>query len=108
MRCNIFHHIIGNVERFTLCLLAQNSDTSLQLGRLNIGNQTPLKARTHTFSKPGELFWRQVGGNHNLLLVIMQGVESMEELFLCMLFTRQKLDIVDQKHIDIAVNLFER
>ena len=38
----------------------------------------------------------------------MQGVESMEELLLRMLFTRQKLDIVDQKHIDIAVNLFER
>ena len=38
----------------------------------------------------------------------MQGVESMEELFLRMLFTRQKLDIIDQKHIDITVNLLER
>ena len=108
MRCNIFHHIIGNVERFTLCLLAQNSDTSLQLGRLNIGNQTPLKARTHTFGKSSELFWWQIRSNHNLLLVIMQGIESMEELFLRMFFTRQKLDIVNQKHIDIAINLLER
>jgi len=31
MRCNILHHIIGNVERFALCLLTQNSDTSFKI-----------------------------------------------------------------------------
>ncbi|MNW21637.1 hypothetical protein D3C71_2226680 [compost metagenome] len=37
----------------------------------------------------------------------MQGVERMEELFLGSFFTGKELDIVNEKHVDLAVLVAE-
>jgi hypothetical protein len=50
-----------------------------------------------------EQFRRAIGGHHDLLLRVVQGVEGMEELFLGLFLTFQELDVVDQQHVDIAV-----
>ena len=48
-----------------------------------------------------------IAGNNNLFVVIVQGVESVEEGFLCFCFTLQELDVVDEKNVDIAVTGLE-
>ena len=108
MGSNVFHDVIAHRQNLVLSLLPQNRDTSLQLRRLHIHIQARTETRTHTLSKTGQLLRRQIRGNYDLLLVVVQGVKRMEELLHRRLFTRQKLDIVNQKNINIAVNLLER
>ena len=107
MGSNVLHDVIAHRQNLVLSLLPQNRDTSLQLRRLHIHVQTRTETRTHTLSKTGQLLRRQIRGNHDLLLVVVQGVKRMEELLHRRLFTRQKLDIVNQQNVNIAVNLLE-
>src|SRR3989442_13165603 len=37
----------------------------------------------------------------------MDGIEGVEELFLCAFFAREELDVVDQEHVDAAIPLAE-
>ena len=37
----------------------------------------------------------------------MDGIEGVEELFLCALFAREELDVVDQEYVDAAIPLAE-
>ena len=108
MGSNVFHDVIAHRQNLVLSLLPQNRDTSLQLRRLHIHVQSRTETRTHTLSETGQLLRRQIRGDHDLLLVVVQGVKRMEELLHRRLFTRQKLDIVNQKNVNIAVNLLER
>ena len=108
MGSNVLHDVIAHRQNLVLSLLPQNRDTSLQLRRLHIHVQARTETRTHTLSETGQLLRRQIRGNHDLLLVVVQGVKRMEELLHRRLFTRQKLDIVNQKNVNIAVNLLER
>ena len=107
MGSNVLHDVIAHRQNLVLSLLPQNRDTSLQLRRLHIHVQARTETRTHTLSETGQLLRRQIRGNHDLLLVVVQGVKRMEELLHRRLFTRQKLDIVNQKNVNIAVNLLE-
>ena len=108
MGSNVLHDVIAHRQNLVLSLLPQNRDTSLQLRRLHIHIQARAETRTHTLSETGQLLRRQIRGNHDLLLVVVQGVKRMEELLHRRLFTRQKLDIVNQQNVNIAVNLLER
>ena len=108
MGSNVLHDVIAHRQNLVLSLLPQNRDTSLQLRRLHIHVQARTETRTHTLSETGQLLRRQIRGNHDLLLVVVQGVKRMEELLHRRLFTRQKLDIVNQQNVNIAVNLLER
>ena len=38
---------------------------------------------------------------------LVQGIECMEELLLCPLFSRQELNVVDHEHIDVSIALPE-
>ena len=44
-----------------------------------------------------------VGGEHDLLVGVVEGVEGVEELLLGLGLALQELDVVDQQHVDVAV-----
>ncbi len=69
---------------------------------MNVGDQAPLEARAQTLFNRGNLLGRTVGGNNDLLLLIVQRVEGMEELFLGALGAGDELDIVDHQHVHVA------
>ena len=54
-----------------------------------------------------ELLGRPVGGDHDLLVGVVQRVEGVEELLLGLLLALQELDVVDQQDVDVAVAALE-
>ena len=48
-----------------------------------------------------------VGGQHDLLVGVVEGVERVEELLLGLGLALQELDVVDQQHVDVAVAALE-
>ena len=54
-----------------------------------------------------ELLGRPVGGEHDLLVGVVEGVEGVEELLLRLDLALEELDVVDEQHVDVAVAALE-
>ena len=84
-------------------LALQDRLAGLQVGRLHVGDQAPLE----TAAQPGfqglQCFRGPVRGHHNLLLSVVQRVEGVKELLLRLDLRLQKLDVVDQQHVHVAI-----
>lgn len=97
---NTFQNIIRHLSPSPLCLRTQDRETGLQIGRLDIRRESPLKSGTEAFLQRNERLRRAIRRNDDLLILPMQGVERVEKFFLCRFFTGNKLNIVDQQHIN--------
>src|SRR5208337_1640948 len=73
-----------------LSLLLKDSDFRLQVRRLDIRDEPPLKAAAQTVFNFRQLLWRTIAGNHDLAHAFVQCVEGVEELFLRALFVDQE------------------
>ena len=93
-----------HVQRCSGCrLLAQDRDASLELGRLDVGDQAPLEPVTEPVLQRDQLLGGAVAGDHDLRVGVVQGVEGVEELLLGLFLVLQELDVVDEEHVDVAV-----
>ena len=54
-----------------------------------------------------KLFWRTIGRNNDLLFLHMKIVEEIVKHFLCLVLIREKLNIINQKHIYL-IKLFHQ
>ena len=77
-----FADLVGqiNVEQFRLAL--DDRDARLDIGRLDVGDQVLLKARAQTVGEGLDLLGRTVGGQHDLLVCVVEGIEGVEEFLL--------------------------
>jgi hypothetical protein len=73
----------------------QNGQTHLAIGRLQIGYQTPFKARNKPLLEVLDLAGRAIAGEDDLLVAFVQGIERVKEFFLNALLACEKLNIVD-------------
>ncbi len=96
-------HFVGNRNILALGLLAQNSFARFEIGRLDIGEQPPLESRAQPRFERLNLFGRTVGRDNELAARFVQCVERVEELFLRRFFAGEKLDVVDQQNVDLAI-----
>ena len=96
-------HIWSDGEPFSLDLALQDGYPGLQVGRLDVGEQTPLEATAQPWFQGLQQFRGPVGGHDDLLLRIVQGVEGVEELLLGLDLGLQELDVVDQQDVDVAI-----
>ncbi len=101
-------HVGGREQPFLGGLLLQDRDAGLQVGRLDVGQQSPLEPGTQPVLEGGQLPGRAVGGDDDLLVRVVQRVEGVEELLLGPLAVLQELDVVDQQDVDVAVPALER
>ena len=92
---------VGKRDLFLLRLLLQDGNFSLQVGRLDVGDQSPLEAAAQAVFEFRQLLRRPVAGDHDLLHRLVQRIEGVEELFLRALFLRQELDVVHQQHVHL-------
>ena len=100
-------HIGGQVHLLAFGFLEQDGDLGFEIGRLNVGDKAPLEARAQTLFDFGELLGRAVGGDYDLLHVLVERVEGVEELFLRALLLRDELNVVDEQHIHGAEAIAE-
>src|ERR1700730_6590027 len=97
---NVFGDVIGKREAIVVGLLLKYRDFSLQIWRLNIRDQTPLEPRAQSLFDGVDVFGQAIARNDDLLLLFIERVEGVEELFLGALFTGDELDIIDQQNVD--------
>ena len=86
---------------------AMNASTSSKIGRLNVGEQSPFKARAQARLERLNFFRRTIARNNQLLLRLVQRVEGVKELFLGLFLAFEKLDIVDQQYVDVPIAVAE-
>ena len=106
-RRDVLEHLVGGVHPLLDGLLAQDRDAGLEVGRLDVGEQAPLEPGAHALLEAGQLLGRQVGGDDDLLVGVVQRVEGVEELLLRLHLALQELDVVDQQDVDVAVAALE-
>lgn len=99
---NVLDDIVGYFPVFRLSLLAQDGDSCLVVRRLDIGDQAHLEPGTQPVLQGPYLLGSAVTGDDDLFVGSVEGIEGMEELFLGPFFFRNKLDVVDQKYVDIS------
>ena len=75
---------------------------------LHVGDQAPLEPAAQPVLEGLEALGRAVGGEHDLLVGVVQGVEGVEELLLRLGLALEELDVVDEQHVDLAVAPLER
>jgi hypothetical protein len=79
----------------------------LEVGRLDVGDQTPLEPAAQPVLQRHQLLRRAVGGDDDLLVGVVEGVERVEELLLRPLLVLQELDVVDEEDVDVAIAALE-
>ena len=104
---DVLEYIMRNDQIRQLCLLRQNCDSRLQVRVLQIRIEPPLEAGTKAILQGLKLAWWAVRRQHNLVIGLVQGIERMEELFLCTFLALQELDVIDDEHVQIAVATLE-
>ena len=72
----------GQADVLALGLLLQDGDLGFEVGRLDVGDQSPLEAGAQTVFEVGQLCGRPVAGDDDLLHALVQRVEGVEELLL--------------------------
>src|SRR5207302_10033825 len=82
---------------------AKDVDLGLQIRRLDICDQAPFEARAEAFLERRDFLRRRVGREHELLPRFIECVERVKELLLRPFFSREELDVVEEKGVDLPV-----
>jgi hypothetical protein len=61
------------------------------------------KPRSQPFFELLDLVGRAIAAQHDLFLRIVERIKRVEELVLGAFFSREKLHVIDQEHVDAAV-----
>ena len=85
----------GDFQIQQLRLALDDGDAGLKIRRLDVRDQAPLEAGAQPFLQRFDLLGRSVGGQDDLLVVLVERIEGVEELLLGALLAADELDIVD-------------
>ena len=72
-----------------------------------LGAQAPAEAVPEPLGHPCDRFRRAIAGKHDLLAGGVEGVERVDELLLGGLLALERLHVVDQQRVELAVALLE-
>jgi len=90
-----------------LGLVAQDGQTGLEVGGLDVGDQAPPEATAQPVLERRNGIGHPVAGDDDLLAGPVQGVEGVEELLLEPFLALHELDVVDEQCVDVAVAVLE-
>jgi hypothetical protein len=88
-------------------LRSRNRDPGLDVRSLDVGDEAPLEAIPQPFFQLRDVFRHLVGGEDDLLALLVERVERMEELLLRPLAAGEELDVVEDEHVDLAEAVLE-
>jgi hypothetical protein len=107
IRGNEFKDICGRSYGFALGLLAKNRETGLEFRGVDLGDETHFEAASQAVFEGRNGIRRAIGRKHNLGIGLIEGFKGVEELFLEAFFALDDLDVIEKKHVDFSVALFE-
>ena len=99
--------LLRDLDLFVFALFLHNGHPRLEIRRLDIDNQAPREPRREPFFHTWHILRRPVAGDNDLVMGVIKSVERVEELFLRGFFTRDKMDIVNKKHVNVTVHRTE-
>ena len=85
----------------------KNGQAHFNIRRLQVGDQAPFEPRDEAVFEALNFAGRTVAGEHDLLVGLVQRVEGVEKFLLNALLAGQKLNVVNQQHVGLAVFLAE-
>ncbi len=91
------------MEVFRLRFLAQDGDAGLKVWIFQVAEQAALKAGHQPLFQVRDILGRAVGGEHDLLSGVKQGVEGVEKLFLRAFLAGEEMDVIHQQQVNFAV-----
>ena len=105
--CDILRDIVDDVpvndksqlRRFIL----HDGDAGLQVRGLYVHQKAPLKPGTEPVVQAAHLLGRSVAGEDDLAVGLVEGVEGVEKLVLCLLLARHELNVVHQQQVRLPV-----
>ncbi len=101
--CHVFNDIIVQFNSQKFCFSFDDGDARFKIRRLHICSQSPFKAGQQSLFKRCNIFWRAITGEHNLFFCLIQSIECVEKFFLSGVLAGNKLYIVHQQDICVAV-----
>ena len=104
---NVLGHIVRQVQIQQLGLALDDGNAGFKIRRLDVGGKAPLKPGAQTLLQGFDLLRGAVRRDDDLAAIVVQRVEGVEKLLLRALLAGQELDVVDQKHVRLAVALAE-
>ena len=93
-------HRIRHLDSSFPGFLAEDRDARFKVGRLDIGDEPPLKPRHEALLKPGDVFGGTVARDDNLLVRVVERVKRVEKLLLGCLLLGDEVDVVHEEDID--------
>ena len=104
---DVVAHVVAQVEPQALGLVLDDGHAGLVIRLCHVADQAGFKAGAQPVGQLDHVAGRLVRGQHDLLVVGMQGVEGVEELLLGLLLAGDELDVVEQKQVGVAVFVAE-
>src|SRR5438309_10644184 len=106
-RCEELVNVIMQFDLQGARFFPQNGEAGLDVGRLQLRGQAPLETRNQTVFEIGDLRGRTIAREHNLFVTVEEGIEGVKKFLLRSFFPGEKLNIIYQEQICLAVTLAE-
>ena len=100
-------HVVRQIEAERDGFVLDDRHARLKIRRLDVRNQAPFEPGFQTVLQTQHLIGRPVGGQDDLVVVLVEVIEGMEKFLLRRFLAGDKLNIVNQKQIGVAVFIAE-
>ena len=68
-----------------------------------VSQKAPLETSSHAIFESRQALGRNIARDDDLLVVVVKGVERVEERFLGLGFALKELNVIDEQDVDVAV-----
>ena len=96
-------HVVGQVDPLELGLLLEDGGPGLELGDVDLHPHAPLEAGAEPLLQPLQLLGAAIAGEDDLHVLLVEGVEGVEELLGGLVLAGEELDVVDEQRAALAV-----
>ena len=102
LAADVLGNIVGYLEAAEVGLFLYDCDSCFIAWRIEACDEAPFESADEAVLKGRQLGGCAVGGEDDLLAVVVERVEGVEEFFLAVLAFAEELDVVDYEHVNGA------
>ncbi len=100
--CDVVCDGLGNVQASKVGFFLDDCDPRIVAGRVDSCYKAPVEPADKTLFEAGDVGWCAVGAEYYLPAIMIERIEGVEEFLLALLALTEKLDIIDDEHINGA------